>query len=212
MNSPKSPFPFKLFNKLSKRELQDFLEILHYSLEAETDEDVKKVLVRVQKIFPCEHTIAGVARVSKGSVQEFSHIINISYPNDWLYHYAKNGYADVDPVLITHAKTFETQNWTNTFKQSVSKREKEFIEHAKSFGLRNGITAGSFDRKRALCTFVSFATSSPNTQFNPNFVGALEYLAHRLHNTLIKNTPTTTDNLPVSFTLGHPFKHAKFPC
>ena len=197
MNSKKRPFPFELFNKLSKRELQDFLEILHYSVEAETDEDVKKVLGRAQKIFPCEHTLAGVVRVnSKGSVQEFCHIINISYPNDWLYQYAKNGYADVDPVLTTHAKTLQTQVWKNTYRQSHSKKEKEFIEHARSFGLENGVTAGSFDRKRSLCSFVSFASRSNNTPLHQNYVGVLEYLVHRLHYALIKNTPTTTNSAP----------------
>lgn len=195
MNSLKKPFPFKLFKNFSKRELQGFLEILHYSVEAETDEDVKKVLDRAQKIFPCEHTLAGVARVnSKGSVQEFSHIVNISYPNDWLYQYAKNGYADVDPILTTHAKTFQTQIWTNTYRQSFSKKEKEFIEHARSFGLVNGITAGSLDKKRGLCSFVSFASQSSNTPLHQNYIGILEYIVHRLHYTLIKNTPTTTNS------------------
>lgn len=189
MNNKKKPFPFSLFRHFSKRELQDFLEIFHYSVEAETDEDIKKVLSHVKKVFPCEYIIAGVANVGPlGNVQEFSHILNESYPNDWLYQYAKNGYADVDPVLASHAKNFQTQVWTSTYKNARSKKEEEFIEHARSFGLAGGVTAGAFDPQRGLCSFFSFAGTAKAE--NPHYAGALEYLAHHLHHPLLQNTPS----------------------
>lgn len=197
MNSQKRPFPIELFNKLSKKELQDILELLHYTGEAATDEDIKKILIGAQKFFPADYTLAGVARLNtKGAIQEFTHIVNISYPNDWLYEYARNGYADVDPILTSYTKNFETQIWTDTYRQAASKRKKDFIDHAKSFGLANGITAGSIDRNRNLCSFVSFASPSLNNEFHETYVGVLEYLVHRLHHTLIKNIATTTDGPP----------------
>jgi DNA-binding CsgD family transcriptional regulator len=188
MKNEKKTFPFHSFRHFSKRELQDFLEIFHYSVEAETDEDIKKVLGHIRKVFPCEYIIAGVATIgSSGYVQEFSHILNESYPNDWLYHYAKNGYAEVDPVLVSHAKNFRTQVWSNTYLKASSKKEETFIEHARSFGLMGGVTAGAFDSQRGLCSFFSFAGTAKAE--NPHYAGALEYLAHHLHHPLVKNTP-----------------------
>ncbi len=189
MNKKKKPFPFHLFRNFSKRDLQDFLEIFHYSVEAETDEDIKNVLGHIRKVFPCEYIIAGVARVREsGNVQEFSHILNESYPNDWLYEYAKNGYAEVDPILVSHAKDFQTQVWTSTYKKAGSKKEEAFIEHAQSFGLAGGVTAGAFDSQRGLCSFFSFAGTAKAE--NPHYAGVLEYLAHHLHHPLIHNTPS----------------------
>ncbi|UCE62605.1 MAG: autoinducer binding domain-containing protein [Nitrospirota bacterium] len=189
MNNKKKPFPFESFRHFSKRELQDFLEVFHYSVEAKTDEEIKYVLGQIRKVFPCEFIIAGVAAVGPlGNVQEFSHLLNESYPNDWLYHYAKNGYAEVDPVLVSHAKNFQTQVWSSTYKTAGSKKEEEFIEHARSFGLAGGVTAGAFDSQRGLCSFFSFAGT--NKAENPHYAGALEYLAHHLHYPLVQNTPS----------------------
>lgn len=195
MNAQKRPFPSELFNKLSKQELQIVLELLHYSAEASSDEDVKKILVCAQKFFPCEYTLAGVVRVnSQGAVQEWCHLLNINYPSDWLYEYSKNGYTEVDPVLTAYAKSYETQVWKDTYKKSASKKQNEFIEHAKSFGLTSGITAGSLDRNRGLCSFVSLASSSNNNQFHKYHAGVFEYLVHHLHSALVKNTPTTPED------------------
>ena len=141
------------------------------------------------RCFPVSISLPGL-RMSEpsGHVQEFSHILNDSYPNDWLYHYAKNGYAEVDPVLVSHAKNFQTQVWTSTYKKACSKKEEAFIEHARSFGLAGGVTAGAFDSQRGLCSFFSFAGTAKAE--NPRYAGALEYLAHHLHHPLVQNTPS----------------------
>ena len=195
MSLQKKPFPYELFNKLSKNELQVVLELLHYSAEASTDEDVKKILVCAQKFFPCEYGLAGVVRINaQGTIEEWCHLLNINYPSDWVYEYSKNGYTEVDPVLTAYAKSYETQVWKGSSRKLASKRQNEFIEHAKSFGLASGITSGSLDRARGLCSFVSLASSSSNNQFNKHYAGVFEYLVQRLHTALVKNTPTTTDD------------------
>lgn len=191
------PFPSKLFEGFSKRELQDFLEILHYSVQAETDEDVGKVLLKAQRLLPFEHLIGGLVRVDpSGSFRDFFTVINVSYPNDWLYVYAKNGYAEVDPVLVSLLRTFRTQVWEHTYESVSSKKQHEFIEEAKSFGLANGVTVGLHEPGRRLASFFSF--SGGESADHQRYSGVLEYLVGHLHNALIRRPfPIVRRSLPI---------------
>ncbi|MER3422242.1 MAG: hypothetical protein C4293_02435, partial [Nitrospiraceae bacterium] len=182
------PFPSELFENFSKRELQDFLEIFHYSVQAESDEDVGKVLLKAQRLLPFEHLIGGLVRVdSSGTFQDFLTVINVSDPNDWLYAYAKNGYAEADPVLVSLLRTFRTQIWTHSYENyenANSKKQQEFIEEAKSFGLANGITAGLDEPNQGLASFFSF--SGGEFVDHQHYAGILEYLVDRLHDVLVR--------------------------
>jgi LuxR family transcriptional regulator, quorum-sensing system regulator CviR len=193
MERIKKPFPAKLFEEFSKRELQDFLEILHYSIEAETDDDVIHTLHLVKKLVPGQQLIAGVVQIDhrKGSHQ-FSKIVNISYHPNWIHRYLNNNYAEVDPVLLTHVNTVRTQVWSNAFKAASSKREKEFIEEAKSYGLTNGITTGRFEPKRSMASFFSFAGGAIDD--NHHYAPALRCIADYLHHSLMKTTSSPAFN------------------
>lgn len=193
MERIKKPFPAKLFEEFSKRELQDFLEILHYSIEAETDDDISHTLHLVKKLVPGQQLIAGVVQIDhmKGSHQ-FSKIVNISYHPNWIHRYLNNNYAEVDPVLLTHVNTVRTQVWSNAFKAASSKREKEFIEEAKSYGLTNGITTGRFEPKRGIASFFSFAGGAIDD--NHHYAPALRCIADYLHHSLMKTTSSPAFN------------------
>ncbi|GIW54790.1 MAG: hypothetical protein KatS3mg082_1194 [Nitrospiraceae bacterium] len=193
MGQFRTPFPARLFTDFSKRELQDFLEIFHYSVEAETNEDIVGVLRLLQKIVPCPHIIGGLVRVDQtGRVKEFANVLNISYPNDWLHRYAQNGYAQVDPVLNSLMTSLETQVWEHTYQNVTSTKQKEFIEDAKSFGLVNGVTTGSLEARRGLASFFSFAGGESGD--NQRYAGILEYIIHHLHQALVKNAPNPAYN------------------
>jgi DNA-binding CsgD family transcriptional regulator len=186
-------FPAELFADLTKREMQDVLEILHYSLEATTGDDVYQVLQLIQRVVACPRVIGGVAQLtSKGSFQEFNSVINVSYSNDWLYTYGRNGYANVDPVLQSVLRTFKTQVWEQTYKHVTSPKQLEFVEEARSYGLTHGITTGMLERRRGFASFFSFAGGdSENTN---RYKGLLEYLLPYLHRTLLANTHTPQAN------------------
>lgn len=99
--SVKNPFPNQLFEKFSKRECQHALEVFHYAAQAETSEDVRDVLIRFQGFFPFDRLLGGLARLGPGGAFEgFTNVINVSYPDEWLYLYWKNGYAEVGKSVV----------------------------------------------------------------------------------------------------------------
>jgi DNA-binding CsgD family transcriptional regulator len=182
-------FPSDIFEDLTKKEIQNVVEILHYSAEATTGDDVFHILQLIQRAVACPRVIGGVAQLTAtGGFKEFNSVINVSYSNDWLYTYGKRGYASVDPVLQSLLSSFKTQVWKQTYDKSSSPKQREFIEEARSVGLTNGITTGMLERERGFATFFSFAGGDANgTQ---RFTGLLEYLLPSVHRVLIANTHT----------------------
>ena len=180
-------FPAEIFEDLTKREIQHVVEILHYSSEATTGDDVHHILQLIQQAVACPKVIGGVAQLTAtGVFKEFISMHNVSYSNDWLYTYCKNEYATVDPILKSLFSTFQTQTWKQTYSTVNSRRQLEFIEEARSFGLTNGITTGAFDREKGLGTFFSFAGG--DAKGTVRYRGLLEYLIPYLHRVLIANT------------------------
>ena len=115
---PSHPFTTEIFDDLTKGEMQCVLEILHYTMQATTGTDVHHLLQLVQRIVASPLVIGGVAQLNpKGAFQDFNSVINVSYSNDWLYHYGTKGYATVDPVLQSVLSTFQTQVWEQTYKR-----------------------------------------------------------------------------------------------
>jgi DNA-binding CsgD family transcriptional regulator len=190
---PRRPFPAELFTDLTKREMQQVLEILHYAVEATTGDDVYQVLQLIQKAVACPRVIGGVAQLNaKGGFKEFNSVINVSYSNDWVYTYGKQGYAAVDPVLQSVLSTFKTQVWEQTYKNTSSSKQCEFIEEARSYGLTHGMTTGLLERSRKFASFFSFAGGDPDD--TQRYKGLVEYLIPHLHRVLIANTHTPLSN------------------
>ena len=190
----KSPLPIQLFEKFSKQECQHALEVFHYAVQAETSEDVRDVLTRFQGLFPFDRLLGGLARLSpRGDFEGFTNVINVSYPDEWLYLYWKNGYAGVDPVFRTVSQSPGTKIWKRIYQQATSNEELEFIETARGFGLADGITTASLDPACGLATFYSFAgREDADTE---RYAQLVEYLGHHLHLALMrtarKNAPAT---------------------
>lgn len=184
---PHRPFPAELFADLTKREIQAVLEIMHYSIEAKTGDDVYQVLRLIQRVVACPRVIGGVARLnSKGTFGEFNNVINVSYSNDWLYTYCKNEYAAIDPVLQHLSSGTPTLIWEQTFAASTSQKQREFVEEARAYGLTNGITTWNVDRSRGIATFFSFAGGDASDAVR--YKGILEYLVPYLHRVLATGT------------------------
>jgi len=187
-SSTKQPFPRKLFDYLSKSECQDFLEIVHYATQADTLDNVRDVLIRFQTHFPFTRSMGGVVRLgTKRTFAGFSNVVNASYPDEWLYLYWKNGFADIDPVFKSALQSPGTQHWQTIYRNMSSQKEQEFITTARQFGLSDGITTGSVDQACGLATFCSFA--SEHTVDGERFVPLVGYLGYYIHMALLRTAP-----------------------
>ena len=186
-------FPAKLFQDLTKDDLQRVLEILHYAAVARTGDDVYHVLQLIQNAVACPRAIGGVAQLNaNGGFKGFNSVLNVSYSNEWLYTYGKQSYATVDPVLQALLSTFKTQVWEQTYKTTSSPKQCEFIEEARSYGLKHGLTTGLPARNRKFASFFSFAGGDPEDTWR--YKGLIEYLIPYLHRVLMANTQTPLSN------------------
>ncbi|OQW33145.1 MAG: hypothetical protein A4E19_07345 [Nitrospira sp. SG-bin1] len=191
--APSQPFTADIFDNLTKREMQCVLEILHYAMQATTGTDVHHLLQLVQRVVASPLVIGGVAQLNpKGAFQDFNSVINVSYSNDWLYHYGTRGYATVDPVLQSVLSTFQTQVWEQTYKGASSPKQLEFVEEARSYGLTHGLTTGMLEPGRNFASFFSFAGGEPGNTIR--YKKLLEYLLPHLHRILIANVHTPSAN------------------
>ena len=184
----KQPFPSATFDSLSKSECQNFMEIVHYVMQAQTPEDVRHVLVRFQDYFSFTKALGGLVRLGPNrTFAGFSNVVNASYPDEWLYMYWKNGFADVDPVFQSALKSPGTQHWQDIYQNMSSEKEQEFIATARQFGLRDGITTGSVDQACGVATFCSFG--SEQSLDAKRLVPLVEYLGYYIHMALLRTAP-----------------------
>lgn len=73
----KRPFPKRVFEKLSKKECQNFIEALYYVTESETSVDVRNALSRFQDLFPFTRVIGGLVQLNpNGALEGFTNIIS----------------------------------------------------------------------------------------------------------------------------------------
>jgi LuxR family transcriptional regulator, quorum-sensing system regulator CviR len=184
----KRPFPKELFTQLTKTECEAFIEVLHFTAQSETAEDVKDVLGRFQALFPFSRVIGGLAKLSRtGEFEGFTNVLNVSYPEEWLRLYWQKGYFEVDPVFQTALQEPGTQHWETTYKATNSDKQREFMAAAKEFGLGDGITTGSADPACGVATFCSFA-SAERVDAN-RYVPLVEYFGYHVHLALLRTAP-----------------------
>ena len=181
------PFPAHIFEESSKADLQSLLEIMHYAVLAESPRDVKDVLIRTKKFLPFDQLIGGLVRLdTDGTFEGFSDVLNINFPQIWLFQYWKNRYGEVDPVLHALVRSKKAQVWSEVYAGVKSKREKEFVETASSFGLSDGVTVGSLDPSCGVTSFFAFAGGEP--ALHTRYVKFLDYLGQHLHLALLRSS------------------------
>ena len=203
MSTSTHPFPAHLFEHATKDDLQHLLEIMHYAVQAETPQEVKDVLIRAKNFLPFERVIGGLVRLEpQGTFEGFSDVLNVSFPEEWLYLYWKNRYAEVDPVLRALMQSQRTQVWSQVYANISSEREKEFVENATSFGLSDGVTAGSLDPSCGVATFFAFAGG--DTAEHLRFVNFLDYLGQHLHLALLRSASKTSSSTATCVTTLSP--------
>lgn len=170
---------------LNQSELQDMLEIAHEAMGVSSDQEMHHLLLRVRVLVPSEHIIAFLGETgAQGNLKGVAKLVNVSFSADWLGAYLENGYATVDPVLLTHFRQFKSQLWSETFRQAASASEQGFIEHARSYCLSEGVTLGQHSNVRALGSLFSFAGEDMGQ--HPRHRAILTHLAPHLHVALMR--------------------------
>ena len=180
-------FPDHTFEGASRADLQNLLEIMHYTAMAETTQDVKDILVRTKKFLPFEHQIGGLVRLNTdGTFDGFSDVLNVSFPQIWLFQYWRNGYGGVDPVLHELVRSQKAQVWNKVYSNVRTEKEKMFVETATSFGLSHGVTVGSLDPSCKVSSFFAFAGGDPAEHVR--YVEFLDYVGQHLHLALVRSS------------------------
>lgn len=186
MNTSTHLFPAHIFEQASRDDLQNMLEVMHYAVLAETPKDVKDVLIRTKKFLPFERLIGGLVRLSpNGTFEGFSDVLNISFPQGWLFQYWKNRYGEVDPVLHALVRSQRTQVWSQVYANVQTEKEKKFVQTAAAYGLADGVTAGWLDPCCRVATFFAFAGGEPAE--HARHVQFLDYLGRHLHLALLRS-------------------------
>ena len=177
---------------LSKDELQDMLGISHDAMCICSDQEIHDLLLRIRSLVPCENIIAFLGETdAHATLKGVAKLINVSYSPEWLGAYLENGYAAVDPVLLTHFRQFKPQVWSKTYGKAKAGPEQDFKEHASSFGLSEGITVGQKNSTKNLGSLFSFAGRDMGE--HPRHMAVLAHLLPHLHIALMRTAFSPTD-------------------
>lgn len=118
------------------RDTQDLIGATYDSVSVE---DVHQVCTQICRTFGFDHFIYG-ARFPSSFVQPFVLIVS-GYPPQWREHYNQCGYIRLDPTLPHVARTVRPLRWEEiTTTQSDNEAVCRFMNEARDFGLRSGIT------------------------------------------------------------------------
>lgn len=179
---------------LTKCELQDMLEISHDAMGICSDQEMHDLLLRVSELVPCENIIAFLGETdTHATLKGVAKLVNVNYPAEWLGAYLENGYATVDPVLLTHFRQFKPQLWSKTYRRDVSDPELSFIEHAGSYGLSEGVTLGQPSKTGALLgSLFSFAGEDMGGHLR--HMAVLAHLTPHLHVALMRTAFSPSDS------------------
>ncbi|MHB8253558.1 MAG: LuxR family transcriptional regulator [Acidiferrobacter sp.] len=156
---------------------------------AESLNAAQDILSRISSLIPIHAAICILARLdAQEGVFEVKTLLNVGYPPEWLALYQARRYDRVDPVLRTHYAHYVPQVWSQTYKAITSATEKYFVEMAREFGLKEGMTLGMACNGQGYGSVLSFAGDELSQ--TPRHRTILEFLAPALHGVLGRQATT----------------------
>lgn len=178
---------------LSNGELQSMLELAHDAMNIASNQALHELLLSLRALVPCENIIAILGETgAQGTLKGVAKLVNVNYPTDWLGDYLENGYATVDPVLLTHFRQFQPQLWSETYREAALPSQRAFIEHAGSHGLSEGVTLGQHSKAGTMGSLFSFAGEDMGE--HPRHRAVLAHLAPHLHLALMRTAFSPSDS------------------
>jgi DNA-binding CsgD family transcriptional regulator len=174
-----------LTRALPKSDLSSLLEIAYLCASVRSESEFCSLLFRLKQIIPCEKILAALGPVSpQPSFEGPTKVVLCEFPIEWLSIYFHRSYAQIDPVLRLHLRTFQTQLWSSTFRSYHRPELGRFLEDARAFGLVEGITTGGKDLAYGIGTLISLV--GPCLGEHPRHILAVELLRPHLHEALLR--------------------------
>lgn len=171
---------------LSKKDAFRLLEVIYASHSCSNEKDFRQLIKDLKYIVPFDFAACLMGRKSiEKDITQYE-LINISYPDEWLYHYVTKKYHLVDPIVKANFTNYSLQYWQDTYKKySV---QKQFVKEAEDFKLNKGYSVGQRNRTQTEGSLFSFAGISLEHKLRTEII--LKHIAPHLHeafnNVLVK--------------------------
>ncbi|WP_454876980.1 helix-turn-helix transcriptional regulator [Pseudomonas farris] len=114
----------------------DFLERVVQLESATNIESWHSLIIEAAHFMGFEQTLLGIVDSAQSPLHEA--IILTSYSSIWRDRYDAHGYVDIDPVVAHARSSVRHVIWHDDL--YVTPRQKCFLEEAKSFNLKSGVT------------------------------------------------------------------------
>jgi LuxR family transcriptional regulator, quorum-sensing system regulator CviR len=150
--------PSKQLDNLSHQDALCLLELIHASLSCATEEGFRKLMAGVKNLVSFDYAACLMGRKSGKNAVVSYELINVSYPDEWLYHYVENNYHLIDPIVKENFTNYSLQYWQDTYKKRGT--PKKFVKGAEDFNLRKGYSIGQTNLTLTEGSLFSFAGDS----------------------------------------------------
>lgn len=165
---------------LAGNDAMSLLEIMHASLNCDTEPDFIGLFARMQKLFSFDFACAFLGCRQNNEVVMVD-AVNISYPPDFYRIYMSKKYLRIDHVVERNFKNYAVQYWMTDKKRLV--QSKELIALAADCGMKTGYVHGSKPfGPRQYGSFFSFAGAAVKPETRTAAI--LELVIPYLHLTL----------------------------
>ncbi|MDH4227149.1 MAG: autoinducer binding domain-containing protein [Deltaproteobacteria bacterium] len=165
-------------NGLSKNELIRTLEIIDAAARCNTREEFKEALCLMKELVGADYCIAAFGDMNWP--QAFN-IIKCDYPSAWVNQYFEEKYYNIDPVVRYHRQYTMVFDWADSFRAFDGKKERGFLNEARSYGIKYGVTGGIYSPVSGMTSIVSFAHKNA---IDARYRRAIDRAAPHLHGAL----------------------------
>lgn len=170
---------------VSHKDLTEVLNFVNDCVRLPPDEVTNSLAGRIESLLPVDGIAAVVAEMNPDGDVQKTHVVNISYPQEWIDIYERRCYAEVDPIVQRHFSKFGWQKWSETFAAATSETHRSFLEEAERFGLVSGVTTGLHSVTNMRASLFSFCGAQ--LEESPRHATILKYIVPHLHEVLLKS-------------------------
>jgi LuxR family transcriptional regulator, quorum-sensing system regulator CviR len=101
---------------LSKEEGGVVLDLMDQSLRCSSEDDLRRLIVRVGSLIPHESALCALSKAGYNSAEPY-YLVNVSYPSWWIETYISKRLDRVDPIVREHRLHFGLQYWPDSYEK-----------------------------------------------------------------------------------------------
>lgn len=171
--------------RLSRRDMTALAMLSYRAARAASPDAGEEVLRALKAVAPVDAALCALVRVdARTGTLEVKALLAADWPAEWLALYRNRRYDRVDPVFRVHFAHYAPQVWSQTSRNVISCEERQFMEIAGGFGLRDGLTLGMASGGQGGASVLSFVGADLARELRYQIM--LEYLAPALHGILVR--------------------------